>query len=1613
MKRSKENLKEMIMLVIMVITVSAIIMLLSYAGDKVSAASLPSAESVLEMYRNNPYLRFYEGDEGIAWTTIHPDGYSINANGVYTYGGGISLYKAPDGTEVIPDGVVSRRELAGPLPAGHHYYAKPLNNTVIPVGRWVVSQSEARCIHGPFSACRDYEYYGINGLSNVKCHGKYDSGWIAYCADCGEQITGLVYTNDDCIRRIGYVFAGDDEFIKKYPAEYLFVCPICGDNLENDLHMVSHDCKCFISANRYRIIYDGNGATRGSMEESVCYYGNASEYEGKNVTGATALRENLYVKPGYLFIGWSDSPEGQVLFENGCSTASIENYFTYLSDAGDESNDREIKLYAVWRRSDCTLAVSGGEFEDNNGFYNGVTSGSYEAGKNYFVKGCMYETDIDPELLTAPFGYRIDLVVPGGIQMQSIYASSHLTGWEFDSDDAGALAFSYTEGDMHYSGRLSGSIANAESDGSFTYIHSSPVNNNIDRARAVWKSTSVILPEAVFPGKIFDGWYTDPNLKPDTYVGKGGDIFIPASDTVLYAGFTGLDLFASPDYMGNGNFGNLRYSGLTDLLIGRATEYDIYKYYISSEYPACNWVEAATDDKGGYGGSSVRTFSGGGKYFEYTAPVSGIYTFELWGAAGASYDKYKGENGEYSYCRIYLKKGDKVGIYTGSAGTVTTGSSGTNCYGGEGSYISVNGNIIMSSSGGKGASFILNVRKEYNYTGSVQRFTAEAEGDYTLQVWGAEGGATSDGRDEAGKGGYATGRVHLNQGSVLYICVGGRNGYNGGGAGGYDAWWTRGGSGGGATHIASVSGVLRDLSAYKNNIYLVAGGGGGAGGSQASSGYGGGNIGGEGYSPWPDGECTAGGGTDTAPGWSGSGGMTIGGFGYGGAGISYYPDEDISAMVNNGGGGGGWYGGAGGDAKQKSYGCGGGGGSGYIGGVTGGSMSSGVRSGNGSAVITCSVSIVGSGARGRATSFTPGTVLYSGYRVTSHSQCVYPAADPSKAGFCTITEPAEVFYNSSACKILSPDLDSPNPVSGVDLHYDASSGILGISWDMPDDNGTDYYYMARAYRSSDVFKGVTDKYASTSVETLNIKTGVYKYIYVMDSSPTRDASYVRNYGTGILTSWAMVSGTYPGALFSEWYAQAPAYAVRTKIEYVPNGNDRYIHIIAADRAGNISQVLNASIDGEGAHVPYPVVTENMSVVSAPNVYADPERTDTYYVRADGSTGFSIRYSAYIKGYARSTYQVDTARIHLSGSEYAEISFDRNPNVSADADALVTGSSLFGPFPMQLSEVTGAARTNCSSTLSFTGTFTTLSEEEMYIYPSAHACLESGTEIVSSDPADDRGHGLTIIGDSQAPRCAVSVNGSDYEELTIVNISNVSASHVVDRRYEDVNIDLYVTDSGSGLKDNFNVRVINLDNGLEGEYTSTGEHLYLQLKQDPDSEEPYFDNMLFNGRIVIRVSAEDNVGNKETRESAGLTELDVSGEIVRTLDAVTGPLTDEEGRLYIKKGESGYVISRVWGYPDAVLVSFEGDSLAEYDVLYVTGSEIPDSLSGFEGRVVYTGSPDYLFENNTDFTVPLDYEGSSIRVIITGFKGDAEITWETECEVISSGSVLDELMTVLR
>lgn len=229
---------------------------------------------------------------------------------------------------------------------------------------------------------------------------------------------------------------------------------------------------------------------------------------------------------------------------------------------------------------------------------------------------------------------------------------------------------------------------------------------------------------------------------------------------------------------------------------------------------------------------------------------------------------------------------------------------------------------------------------DFSYTGGIQTFTVPYSGLYQLEVYGAEGGYYdgSPSTGGGGYGGYAKGYKYFDKGDVLYVCVGAvghnhRNGDTGapynnnrtGRSSGYSYGW-----GGGATHIATMTGELAQIGSSNLSKVLIVAGGGGAKYSSYAGGTGGGTNGG------------SGGGS------GGGGGTQSGGFGFGAG-------ADPAGGYTGGGAGlyGGWRGG--------QYAGGAGGGSGYTGGVPSvtykgttysPSMTNGTRSGNGFASIT-------------------------------------------------------------------------------------------------------------------------------------------------------------------------------------------------------------------------------------------------------------------------------------------------------------------------------------------------------------------------------------------------------------------------------------------------------------------------------------------------------------------------------------------------------------------------------------------------------------------------------------------------------------------------------------
>ena len=213
------------------------------------------------------------------------------------------------------------------------------------------------------------------------------------------------------------------------------------------------------------------------------------------------------------------------------------------------------------------------------------------------------------------------------------------------------------------------------------------------------------------------------------------------------------------------------------------------------------------------------------------------------------------------------------------------------------------------------------------FTGALKNVTINKTGKYLIEVWGAQGKDASN--SKGGYGGYSKGIVTLNKNDVIYVAVGGTNGYNGGASA--PSNYTSSsrndyyGTGGGATHIATRTGLLKTLSSNVGDILIVAGGGGGGFFSINTSpqawidaGHGGGFLGNSSHIHEGNGisystTCTGSGGTQVVGGLSSCASTTAGSFGTGGS--------SNSSSTKSGGGGGGFYGG----------GYAGGGGSGYIG----------------------------------------------------------------------------------------------------------------------------------------------------------------------------------------------------------------------------------------------------------------------------------------------------------------------------------------------------------------------------------------------------------------------------------------------------------------------------------------------------------------------------------------------------------------------------------------------------------------------------------------------------------------------------------------------------------
>ncbi len=331
-------------------------------------------------------------------------------------------------------------------------------------------------------------------------------------------------------------------------------------------------------------------------------------------------------------------------------------------------------------------------------------------------------------------------------------------------------------------------------------------------------------------------------------------------------------------------------------------------------------IEAQEVKNGSITAKLVKTFTGEDDELSIVCEINGTATsksnsnytinFDSGGGSMVS-DKVVSSDGTYGELPVPEKE-DYVflGWYTEDGIKITSDSN-----------VELNENSTVNAKWALDCPLEIGTTWTFDYKGTEDVFDVPCDATYKLETWGAQGGAATT-TYIGGYGGYSRGDVEFAYQDQLFINVGGAGksngqkkslagGYNGGGSVSANTSVNHEyGSGGGATHIAKVSGLLSTLSNKTDQLLIVSGaGGGGRYQSNTSTGiYGAGGHGG---------------------GYVGSGGTVHGGWTAtsepgsqtkAGSGASFGTGGSVNAQ---GGGGAGYYGGSAGGS--------GAGGSGYIG----------------------------------------------------------------------------------------------------------------------------------------------------------------------------------------------------------------------------------------------------------------------------------------------------------------------------------------------------------------------------------------------------------------------------------------------------------------------------------------------------------------------------------------------------------------------------------------------------------------------------------------------------------------------------------------------------------
>lgn len=1336
----------------------------------------------------------------------------------------------------------------------------------------------------------------------------------------GHYHSGWIATCADCGKMIDmlvYMRADTAAQIGWFPTdkEYHFLCPHCG-SMEQGAP-VAHRCN-EVSPNQYKVVYDANtdgAAYRGYVPVSVHMWNNAAVYDGEAVVPVRNLNKNSFLRAGYDFLGWNTEPDG-----SGQSFSDGSEIYNLCSkDWRWDGPSGIVRLYAQWGVSMSSLDI-----DPNGGTYGGsksVTRVTQSFGSSF---------DIQSRTLVPPDGALVQFVTNGAPSIPDVRQSQHLSEWSQVAP---------------FGSKFDGRI--------YEFLEK---NGHADTIRAVYGRDGVILPEPKWANHSFSGWYYDAAFTLPA--GAPGDAIVPVQDTVLYAQWAELTLYSKDDYSAYGG------SGAVDLSWVQAdTNQKSYKLFQSRDRANWNRISAA-DDIGAAKTVSV-DWAYSGAQQSYTVPYTGLYDLTAYGAQGGGHGTYAGGLGGQSYGRFWLRAGEVLTVNTGGQNGYNGGGAasagGFSCGRGMSSIASSTQGTLLIAGGGGGASPTGNggaggsqsslrpdgaQSGQDGMAGGGGGHTGGLSGEYLMHSHAdscfVENSGSSDVREE-----FFGKSVITNGSNQINISVGSASDYYETPYEGHVTIdvgfpWTNN-SGDGNMIWGDYNGNIWDTSIIYS-LCLI-----GEDGSRRTVSV---DINKD-FGPGSHSTAIM---EKSLSGWREPARATYHRYTYSGNqeadawfdGTIYKMDRQVSFC----------------DGESYTF--------------------------NGLFNIDGKVSFdIPKGTKGiylhAQLRYTyEGGVLHPrlplSHMVYTYEEkmktCPYEEGDiesskPAYGGSSYVSPYARASSQTPGARtgdglvqlrsvsvgfseemhlndVRATDLAAPDMVDRSKVSAEAlGARETAVSWEAPKDNGTAYYHKAESYLT-----GSDNRLCESNVTKNVLTSGIAGYWCLVDASP----------------------GTTVTAANGAWHADGSA-----AVGFDRDGQVRYLHVAAADVAGNVSGTLHLKLTtGDGGDIPlyWPVRTLQMD---ASGDYIWPDGDRRWFVKADGESVVRLTSRGYIDGDARDDYQVDMSVFEMVLDGRASQDTWQVPLAPVSSDRHFAADSLGhgqdSGLPLQSTGSAESWRVTGGKHLNTAAEFTVpppLHGKSILVLPRAGATVDKWSRNIS-DRAEDLLHGVTLIADGNGP----TYHGTGpLEEL--------KDGDLIDRRDGEIELDITATDDLSGVR-GFAVTIANTDNFVTQTYEPDGDgHVRITITED---------DYIFSGDFTVSIAGTDNVGNASS-VSFGVTEFDLEASIERML-APHDPA--------FKAGESGVLHISTWGYADYVTVEFPSGFTAldpELDTSFIYKGNGPQS---------------YKEDEAYQFMVPLYApEGTDFRVKVTAWKDGKKIEKYPSFGVYSvDGTVLEEIRDRLR